>query len=299
MVCKNLINTYVCCRSLKYGGSSFVIKKIATSDNHIFSIDDYGLFGAIFKASKTNEPVIYCQPMGILVGIIVYIVFRKKGYFIFDSHPFGFKSFIKRASYFLMAFFLFIFYERMRLVIPDGPLALVYPFNTFKKASWNSFVTPKFREYIWSNSQESVKVNYLFYGNLTAEKGWDKFKHLVDRSILNANHFRASAFGYHDERLILKNIDILESLDSSSDNFLLLWFSRHESYGLVFREFVESSVPVVFFRERIYGDNILNGIYVKSDYIDLDLEKILIKILTCFQQKNLTGNHICGDLNFD
>ena len=161
-------------------------------------------------------------------------------------------------------------------IVPSGPISKIWPFSSFKHCNWSFMVDAKFLK----NGRRSYE-HFIYYGTLSIKKGFINYLKFYRKK------YSFSAVGYLEEKSLINNC--INYFGINNDNYintnaeLLVWTSKLEAYGLVFREYVKSGGAVLFLRKYNKTDRIHNGIYLYSDNYD-NVHSIVLKLANSFNQ---------------
>lgn len=253
----------------------------------LFGSSIYQINFSNFKFLLKESKLLICsQPTGIFFGIILNLLGKKNIFYIIDTHPSSL-PFHKSLFYRLILFYLFLFISHKRVLTPNGQLINKFPFYFFIKVDWFDFVSPKFIENKWN--PDNTTICYLFYGTLSKKKGYLSFEKLFFNHCIKCN-FSISKIGYVNKESLFYSDSISRNLDTKINNYVLVWCSIYESYGLVFREFCLSGIPVIFNRCKLENDNILNSIYIKNVKIDSSITNLFLYLFKNYKQENVKNN---------
>jgi hypothetical protein len=252
--------------------------------------------GANFKSFEKSNADIYIaiQPKAIFYMLLWKFARRKKKIiFIFDAHPLGFISSVfdyitKALPYYLISLVSWKTVDRRFLITPDGPLSNFYPYRNFTICAWDEFIEKRFTEH--NSAQNNTCL--LYYGTPSKAKRFKSFlslhKNNKDLS-LKVVGYKTKLLDFHSNELHYCGKFDGKNINLSSD--IMVWTSRHESYGLSFREYVSSGGRLLFLRPFLNTDRINNGVYLDLKNTNLRYLNIL-DILFKFPQKNLSSEKI-------
>ncbi len=285
----------IICGNKSVGGTGTVISILERALNASILYLESSV-GDNFKSFEKANADIYIaiQPKAIVYMLLWKFSRRKKKIvFIFDAHPLGFVSSVfdyitKSLPYYLISLLSWLTVDNRFLIAPDGPLSNFYPYNNFTICAWEEFIEERFTGL---NAGEN-KTCLLYYGTPSKAKRFNSFLSLhKDNKALslkvvgyktNLLDSYSSLFNYCG-KFNGKNINL------ASD--IMVWTSRHESYGLSFREYVSSGGRLLFLRPFLNSDRIENGVYLDlktPNFKNLNILYILLK----FPQKNLPSDKI-------
>jgi hypothetical protein len=201
-------------------------------------------------------------------------------------HPLGFKDIYKTIAYIFLSFGIYIFVNKSSLIIPNGNLASFFPYSRFTICSWDNFVMHIF------NSSFKDKLQYdkfIYYGNMSRKKSFPNFIKFANFYKLSSYKFLALGYlsnvGTRCDSV--KFINSITEVDSCSD--ILVWTSKFESYGLAYREYIQSNGFLIFLRKKLINDGVENAVYMHS--YDQSTPLILFKIKENFKQSLIISNY--------
>jgi len=285
----------IICGNKSVGGSGTIISILErTLSASILYLENS--VAANFKSFEKANTDFYIaiQPKAILYMLLWKFTRRKKKIvFIFDAHPLGFVSSIfdyitKALPYYLISLLCWKIIDRRFLIVPDGPLSNYYPYKNFTICAWEEFIEARFSRH---NSAEN-KTCLLYYGTPSIAKQFNSFialsKGRIDLS-LKVVGYKTKLLDLYSHLFNYCGKFNGENINLNSD--IMVWTSRHESYGLSFREYVSSGGRLLFLRPFLNSDRIKNGIYINlknSNFINIQIFDILLK----YPQKNLLSEKI-------
>jgi hypothetical protein len=215
--------------------------------------------------------IIAIQPKSNIYLFLNNKIPHKRKIFIFDTHPSALPLY-KSIVYYILAIILKIL--KLKALVPNGPISKIWPFSLFEVVDWSVFINKN-----KINIDTSLESNsFIYMGTCSKLKNFDQF---LSFALLN-NKIRFKIAGYIEyKNFDISKFDNIGEFDGFTkfDNSILLWTSRIESYGLLFREYVESGGKVVFIRAPDSFDSIQDSIYIQGKkYSNLtDLILILTK----------------------
>jgi hypothetical protein len=285
----------IICGNKSIGGTGTVISILERTLNASILYLESSVYNN-FKSFEKAKADIYVaiQPMAIFYMLLWKFARRKKKIvFIFDAHPLGFVATVfdyitKALPYYLISLLSWQTVDRRFLIVPDGPLSNFYPYKNFTICAWEEFIENRF---IGCNSAQN-ETCLLYYGTPSKAKRFISFLSLhKDNKALSLK-----VVGYKT-----KLLDVYSNLFNYCGKFngkninltsdIMVWTSRHESYGLSFREYISSRGRLLFLRPFLNSDRIENGIYLDlktPNFKNLNILNILVK----FPQKNLPSDNI-------
>jgi hypothetical protein len=249
-----------------------------------------------FKSFERANADIYIaiQPKAIVYLLLWKFSRRKKKIvFIFDAHPLGFVEtvfdyIVKALPYYLISLLSWQTVDSRFLIVPDGPLRNFYPYNNFTTCAWDEFIENRFACYNFSEN----KTCLLYYGTPSKAKRFNSFLSLHKHNkalILKVVGYKTKLLDFYSNLINYCGKFNGKNIHINSD--IMVWTSRHESYGLSFREYVSSGGRLLFLRQFLISDRIENGVYLDLKTPNLKNLKIL-NILLKFPQKNLPSDKI-------
>lgn len=235
--------------------------------------------------------IIAIQPKSNIYLFLNYKIPRKRKIFIFDTHPSALPLH-KSIMYYILAIVVRIL--KLKALIPNGPISIMWPFSTFEVVDWSVFVNKN-----KINIDTSITPNsFIYMGTCSKLKNFEQF---LSFAFLNKN-IRYKIAGYVEYKSFdISKFENIGEFDGFTKigNSILLWTSRIESYGLLFREYVESGGKVVFIRPPDPFDLIRDSIYIHgTNYSNLtDLILILTKKSNQINLKSSLGTNIVNVLS--
>ncbi len=228
---------------------------------------------------KKGENILAIQPKSILKLLLLSMVKNCRDYYLFDTHPCSL-GLIKGLVYRITAIILLS--KTKRCIIPAGPLASLFPFNKFIKINWYNFVTKKF-EIICKNDNNK----FIYLGTISKKKYFQNFIIFIKKNKIQ----NLSIYGYLINTNLIPEIFFkyykgIYKSDIVLNEKILVWTSIFESYGLIFREFIESGGKVLCLREPNKYDLVQDGIYI-CDSFNSDYYELILSLLEIANQKNL------------
>lgn len=285
----------IICGNKSVGGTGTVISILERTLNASILYLESSVCKNFKSFEKTNTDLyIAIQPKAIAY-MLLWKFFRqkKKIVFIFDAHPLGFVSSVfdyitKALPYYLISLLSWKTIDKRFLIVPDGPLGNFYPYNNFTICAWEEFLEARFTGH---NSGEN-KPCLLYYGTPSKAKRFNSFLslHKDNKDLtLKVVGYKTNLLDSHSNLFNYCGKFNGENINLTSD--IMVWTSRHESYGLSFREYVSSGGRLLFLRPFLNSDRIEYGVYLnlkKPNFSKLNIFNILSK----FPQKNLASDEI-------
>lgn len=195
---------------------------------------------------REYDRFIAIQPKGIFWAIVHRMLNPeiKYQYFIFDTHPSSL-NILKRWCYISLAFLALRTVGSSQCLVPNGPLAKIYPFSKMTRLNWSIFVAQLYSKVSKRDACERAELAYI--GSISsAKKAFRAFHFWRDagKPIL-----RIMAYGAENLSLIKGLKIVTNRSDFDLNKCLLLVSSDIEAYGLAFKEFSKSGGQIVFLRE--------------------------------------------------
>lgn len=285
----------IICRNKSVGGTGTIISILETTLNASILF----LKGSVRENFKSFEKANADIYIAIQPKVIVYMLLwkfirrKKKIIFIFDAHPLGFVSSVfdyitKSLPYYLISLLSWHTINRRFLIVPDGPLSNFYPYKNFTICAWEEFIEERFTEHNFGEN----KTCLLYYGTPSKAKQFCRFLflHKYNKFLsLKVVGYKTNLLDTYSKLLNYCGKFNGKNINISSD--IMVWTSKHESYGLSFREYVSSGGRLLFLRAFLNTDRIKNGVYLdlkNPNFINLKIFDILLK----YPQKNLLSNKI-------
>jgi len=279
----------IICKENKIGGTGTVIDYISKKiEAKIILTKDFK-FNCILNESD-NKKYIAIQPTAI-IKLLLFNLLKPdiRIYYIFDAHPFGFERNIislmtKPILYWLSALLAWLFIDKKRIVIPDGPLKHIFPFSNFTVCSWDHLVKNKFKK----KYSTTVNHSFLYYGTISKQKNIGSFLKFTR----NNPEYRYKIIGLKDNSFTTdKYQGVFDGSNINCHEDILCWCSKYESYGLSFREYVLSGGSLIFLRKYNTSDRIKNSIYLNLSAKNINLN-FIFKIKNKFVQEITLSNSV-------
>lgn len=219
-----------------FGGSTIVAKEVCDKLNLSLRLLDELKSGD----DLTTSYIFFSQPKAIFYGLRF---FRHEGArYILDLHPHAL-SLRNRIIYFFLVFSLTVLAPN-KTYIPYGPLAGLRLYRRFNVVNWSLFSKAKFMPF------DGVRT-FTFLGDkiMHKHKGYLEFEKI--HSIM--------------PKKIIPIYD--KNLDKNSIYF---WWGKKDSYGLLWRELINSKLMTICARLPSVYDDVVSAVYFIGDALSED-----------------------------
>jgi hypothetical protein len=250
----------ILCKYSKIAGTGVVINKLQLK----LKCEVLEIRNPFFIFDKTKHYIVI-QPTAVLASVFNLLIGRRNFTIILDTHPLSLNGMHKTIAYCLSILLLKSVINKNKLIIPNGPIAELFKFMNLTVCNWDLFVEQKF-----VFTQKEIAKALLYYGTYSVKKSSENF------NLFNLNGYKKLLCGIVVDVEPCDNIVQVEFDEISKILPILVWTSKLESFGLVFREYVASGGPVIFLRRPFESDRIFNGVYIDGKCEFPDLIEIII-----------------------